>query len=78
MLLAIIFLWPLTVAFAFYGGRLVDSSKKEKIRIIHTVPDDIDAVRIIHLDEYEGSVEEVQYKKDPRWLVGFKKVIVKK
>lgn len=77
MLLGIIFLWPLTVVLAYYGGRIIESSKKEKIRVIHTVPDDIHAIRVIHLDEYNGSVEEIKYQKDPRWLSGFKKVVIK-
>jgi len=77
MLLGIIFLWPLSVVIAYYAGQIIGSKKKDNIRVIHTVPDDIHAIRIIHLDEYEGSVEEVKYKKDPRWLSGFKKVVIK-
>lgn len=78
MLLGIIILWPLTVVVAYYAGRVIESNKKDNtIRIIHTVPDDIHAIRVIHLDEYEGSVEEIKYKKDPRWLSGFKKVVIK-
>jgi len=78
MLLAIIILWPLSLVLAFvYGAYLQSKRPKDKIKIIHTVPDNIDSVRIVHLDEYMGSVEEIVYKKDSRWMSGFNKVVVK-
>lgn len=78
MLLAVIILWPISLGIAWACG-VVWRAKLDKpvVKIIHTVPNDINAVRIVHLDEYMGSVEEVIYKKDSRWQSGFTKVIVK-
>lgn len=77
MLLVIIFLWPLSLGFVFIVGRLYQSRQQPRnLKIIHTVPDNIDAVKIVHLDEYEGPVEEIIYKKNNRWLSGYQKVII--